>query len=447
MHLNITCIVANYYENIELRASTAAVYVFKRPGCLYNVQAAVLGESGAKINFEVACKYVRREIRQLSYSDRDSFLEALETVHRIDQATGRRQFGDGFLNYEYFLRKHLARITLEGCTPYHGSDSFLTAHAAFMLEMEQNLQRIDSKIALPFWDFSLDDTLYGHSWFEQSEIFRPGWFGSGDGNGTASLITEGRFAYLPVPSNYSAPEHNGYGRLTEVFNMNPSRYLGRASAFCGLPYNGAVRLPGCAEVRGARESSNLTEFHTHVEYGFHGLLHMYLGGVWDCGNQTLADQLEHGSLDVQILAGISTVMNVLFRAGIGSGDLICPTSCGDDVPFSECRCSCPRIDGHDPTDEEVYQVLESMLFVIYRNPIKLFDLVHYEYNDRTNATELVFKNTTLTETLRYRRVMLDLLCHPGRLSQFSTPVALTAISSLPACAAALGVHRDSAVSL
>ena len=114
---------------------------------------------------------------------------------------------------------------------------------------------------MPFWDFTLDDTRYRESWFNQTEIFRPDWFGSADEDGVGNLITSGRFAYLPIPSNNTAPERNAYGRLTEVFNTNPSQFLARSPQVCGFPYHGEVRLPGCTTVRGAKAARNLTEFH------------------------------------------------------------------------------------------------------------------------------------------------------------------------------------------
>lgn len=39
------------------------------------------------------CKYVRREIRELSDEDRETFLDALEKVHRLDLEEGRALYG------------------------------------------------------------------------------------------------------------------------------------------------------------------------------------------------------------------------------------------------------------------------------------------------------------------------------------------------------------------
>ena len=53
-------------------------------------------------------------------------------------------------------RKHLARMTLDRCTPWHNGKVFFTSHAAFALEMEQSLQAIAPSIALPYWDYTID---------------------------------------------------------------------------------------------------------------------------------------------------------------------------------------------------------------------------------------------------------------------------------------------------
>jgi len=317
---------------------------------------------------------------------------------------------------------------------------FLTSHAAFVLEMEQSLQSIDPAIAMPYWDFTLDDAMHGTDWFNGTEIFRSGWFGRATeyDDGENNWITEGRFAYLPVPSNRSAPERNAYGRLTETFNTNPSRYLGRSPSVCGFPYEGQVRLPGCAAIRGARAASNLTEFHQRVEYGFHGLLHMFIGGVWDCGEFSVREEVERVPEAAHTLLGLTTITNNFWRAALGSGILVCPASCdsegegkGEADSFRDCQCSCPSLDARAPDyktvdDAMVYVLLQPMIMQMALDPITMFsELVEEGWNDVSNATEYLFRGVDLDTTLRLRRFLLRLLCHPGKVAQFATPQAAT----------------------
>ena len=59
-------------------------------------------------------------------------------------------------------------MTLDGCTPFHGAASFLTAHAAFSLELEAALQSVEPSTACHYWDVSIDDHLYGARWASSS---------------------------------------------------------------------------------------------------------------------------------------------------------------------------------------------------------------------------------------------------------------------------------------
>ena len=128
--------------------------VFTRAAGTYHVTVVESTPSGAESRRAaepIECKYVRRELRQLTQHDLDAYLSATAAIHRLTMDEGRRQYGTKFRNFEYFTAKHLDRRSLLECTPYHKGDVFLTAHAAFNMEFEQALQAIDPAIASPFW--------------------------------------------------------------------------------------------------------------------------------------------------------------------------------------------------------------------------------------------------------------------------------------------------------
>ena len=128
--------------------------VFTRAAGTYHVTVVESTPSGAESRRAaepIECKYVRRELRQLTQHDLDAYLSATAAIHRLTMDEGRRQYGTKFRNFEYFTAKHLDRRSLLECTPYHKGDVFLTAHAAFNMEFEQALQSIDPAIASPFW--------------------------------------------------------------------------------------------------------------------------------------------------------------------------------------------------------------------------------------------------------------------------------------------------------
>ena len=94
------------------------------------------------------------------------------------------------MSIEQLTRLHLWTPSLhDGCTPWHFGLSFFTSHAAMSLQVEQALQAIDPLIALPYWDWVLDDQEYGREWKTRSPLFKnasaaassddaDGWFGS-----------------------------------------------------------------------------------------------------------------------------------------------------------------------------------------------------------------------------------------------------------------------------
>ena len=229
--------------------------------------------------FELMCKYVRREIRDLTVADRTAYFRAMSTVAKLDLATGIARYGSKFVNLEYFAVKH---IHTQECSPFHGGLSFLTAHAAFTLELEQSLQAIDPSVAQPYWDYTKDEKLYGSDWGYESPLFQPDWFGNIQSNESVDyIIADGWFAHTPVPTNRSRPVHNSYGRITTSINNDPSQYVTRAHEFCGIPVD--MPLPGCKEMTGCLTTDNLVDLHYCLEDELHGDLHAILGGAWDCG--------------------------------------------------------------------------------------------------------------------------------------------------------------------
>lgn len=230
---------------------------------------------------------MRRELRALTADDREAYLGALEAVHRLEGGDGRARFGAKFRSQRSFLTKHLGEDTVRGCTVFHGSDAFLTGHAAFTLELEQALQAIDASIAAPHWDTSLDDARWGPDWASSTEIFD--YLGAREGAGETGLdypaLTTGRFAYVAIPSaNASDPERNAFGRLTQSYNNDPAAWLWRSGSVCGLPSR--LRLPGCDALRGVLARTSVSDFRAKLETDWHGTLHPTLGGAVDCASES-----------------------------------------------------------------------------------------------------------------------------------------------------------------
>ena len=179
---------------------------------------------------------------------------------------GVARYGKNFRNYETFTIKHLDRRTLLGCTPYHGADVFLTAHAAFQLEFERALRSVAPALAAPYWDYTVDDVAFGADWYAASPIFgetaefygpaapRAGRAGANDAD-----RARGPLAGVPVASQGALgfdcwPESNGWGRITEAFNTDPAANVPRAATTCGLATERACPAARrCARARRAHD--------------------------------------------------------------------------------------------------------------------------------------------------------------------------------------------------
>ena len=104
--------------------------------------------------FSMAAKYVRREIRSLTETDRAAFFKALRYLYTIKEDTGKERWGDKFQTMQYFLYKHLNGAGRTDCDHWHDGAGIVTHHMAFTLEAEQALQAIDPTIAMPYWEYS-----------------------------------------------------------------------------------------------------------------------------------------------------------------------------------------------------------------------------------------------------------------------------------------------------
>ena len=300
------------------------------------------------------CKYVRREMRTVTSEDRLRYLEAMRIVTTMRLDEGRRMYGGKFANLEYFAVKH---IHTEECSPFHGGLSFITSHAAFTLELEQALQSIDPSVTQPYWDYTLDAALLGADW-DTAAVFSNDWFGSTRPGGPDHLVTSTFFQDIPVPTNFSKPVRNSYGRVTSTINNDPSHFATRAHTFCGLPIT--MPLPGCPEMIGCLKAKTLPDLHDCMENELHGDLHAILGGSWDCAyeiaevvglaaNRTdpLLDReltINYNSEYQQLLGEIGCKAKPIWNKMWNKKFMKCPLYCSEDTAFANCSCSCPSLD-------------------------------------------------------------------------------------------------------
>ena len=418
----------NGIEFLNKTGSPELVTYFRKAGTQYVLSVEALDVSDDNVTVvdalrgvPIMCKYVRREIRDLIRDDRERFFEALEITHRVALPEGRAKYGAKFMDAIGLTRKHLARMTLDRCTPWHNGKVFFTAHAAFSLEMEQSLQAIDARIALPYWDHTIDARYFDSDW-PSSEIWSDEWFGASSPNSSGThVITTGRWAYTPIRTNRSAAERNGYGRITDRMNADPAEFLTRgASEVCGV--RSKKRLPGCNELHAVMGSKNLEQLDHNVEYEFHGYIHMLLGGAWDCARsldyESMVEELELDSL-ASYVEDIAMNLNVLWRYFFLAGYLKFPDGCSDDTDFAHCRGTCPLLDYRidDLSDDQVYKVLDTGDI--------LSSMTDYMIVTDNSTGKYVLEGLDYNGSVTFYRWLLPVLCGPGKMAAFATPLAAT----------------------
>ncbi|CAM9189470.1 unnamed protein product [Choristocarpus tenellus] len=404
---------------------------------LYIVTLTEYGKEGdilRNVEAEVMCKYVRRELRELTQKDRERFFDALEVYHRVDLDKGRALYGDFFVNYESQTRKHLAKMTLDGYSPFHNGQVFITAHFAFARELELGLQAVDPSIALPYWEYTLDKVLYGSNWQVTSPIFSNAYFGAyPQEEEGVHTITTGRWAYLPIPKNFSMPERNAYGRLTDSVNPDPSGFVGRSKSMCGLETKAA--LPGCKELWGVIQSSSLDQLHGRVEFGYHGMLHSAVGGYWDCPYSMKEMAKEHPKFP-PILEAIAIQANTLWRTAAIRGLTVCPhrgEECQAWDRLQDCSCTNPDLDKL-ADDELGYHFAYGILL-----RTSILDMLSANYwlqdyittssgpsHESKSKTDIDFSfNLPEQDNKKLIKWLVRFVSHPGKMAPFATPLAAT----------------------
>ncbi|KAI0226408.1 hypothetical protein L0F63_002380, partial [Massospora cicadina] len=144
--------------------------------------------------------YERREIRELSWEELQNFYSALEAMKKSGV-------------YDRICRIHLENVSFAHATPY-----FLPWHREFIYRFEQELRRINPRVTLPYWDWSLDAQAP-----ERSEILSPAYFG----NQGKRCLDNGPFSgwRCPQPSDHClSRRYNGGATLSAFYSPELLRH-------------------------------------------------------------------------------------------------------------------------------------------------------------------------------------------------------------------------------
>mmetsp|Transcript_13049 Transcript_13049/g.16736 ORF Transcript_13049/g.16736 Transcript_13049/m.16736 type:complete len:694 (+) Transcript_13049:149-2230(+) len=426
-------LLLDYSEKNDQASEISAI--FTRPGKLYTVKVVEEGGANRSFEFEVICKYVRREIRDLTDEDRETFLNALHTFYTIPLEEGRSKYGERFINSKKLTLKHVQQYaTPDGsfCSPWHHGMTFMNGHMAFALWTEQALQLIDPTIALPYWDYVKDSEEYGNG-FEESEIFTDDYMGV---YMSYPFKSSGRWEDLSVSTVESESDKyhirwNSYGVVTDWYNNNNETVLTRSNLMCGLKMS-LVTMPDCRDLHDVLKSFSLESAYNEFELEIHdGGLHSLLGGFFNCaenyheifdqwpGNDTQSYYFRY-YMESFLVNAQSKWDNAYFR-GYYNGSA--PTTCNATTPFEECRYSCSAFESVDDlTDAEVYDYLENMDYLAsFSEYLTTANTTSGNYSFET-STSYVFQHVDHETDLQLKRHLLKLYCNPARMTQFSSPL-------------------------
>ncbi|KAJ8605555.1 hypothetical protein CTAYLR_000128 [Chrysophaeum taylorii] len=314
--------------------------------------SAIEEDEGHAGTLDVIVKYVRREIRTLSPSDRDAFFDAVGVTYHTPTRIGAKLYGPRYRSAREFAEFHNAMSGQRDCDHLHGGMGFLTQHAAFTRAYEQALQAVNPVVAMPFWDYSIDQQAASTSTagavlenFYASPVFGDDFYGPVKGDSV--VVSRGRFAYARIPSalvpdfasswNLTAVS-NAYGLLRSPWNQNSIPFVSRHNTSFGFALSGCL-LPGCAQMYQQMTMPYWKQFAPTVEDSPHGSLHIAVGGTWNADYEDfLVSRHNYSYSKAQDFATIAIVR--IWRLGY----VDCPSACASDVPETECKCTCPHLE-------------------------------------------------------------------------------------------------------
>eukprot|EP01034_Spumella_vulgaris_P025775 gene25775-32266_t len=336
-------------------------------------------------------KYVKREIRSLTDSDRNKFLNATSKIWTLSSTDGKALYGENFTSIHTFVREHAIASGDMMCDQFHEGSGFLTHHLALSNSFEASIRAIDPSVTLHYWDFTIEgqtiaDAGMNPSYMLQvSPVFSDEWFGSTD---EANFIQDSRWAHVSMPAvedgdNAETP-HNSYGYIRSYWNNNNAteiiRHLFDA---CGTEPT-YKQVPTCQMHYDVLDVHSLGDFQDLSPGDGHGPMHVNIGGMYgECSTNLQAftskwaDYLDANLTESDIEAtgqstktffnkwGYSGQRRVMFNKAIvgeyfhiyrsfwrshmcavdsSPALLVCPDTCDSDTPFESCTCTVPTLE-------------------------------------------------------------------------------------------------------
>ena len=206
----------------------------------------------------VASRFMRREVRELFEDDRESFFDALRVVYSTPTPDGQPKYGRSYHGAEYFLEYHTWMAGERACDHLHDGMGFITGHNAITLDFEMNLRRVNPRVSVPYWDYSIDmhrAMVSGKDLrrFYDSKLWTDDWFGRMGSSARENFaVTSGWVGDISVDPAFwkmepsSVRTTNAYGLLRSPWNVAKDVRLLRCNTTFGyaMEYEAG---PRCSE--------------------------------------------------------------------------------------------------------------------------------------------------------------------------------------------------------
>mmetsp|Transcript_6809 Transcript_6809/g.8159 ORF Transcript_6809/g.8159 Transcript_6809/m.8159 type:complete len:718 (-) Transcript_6809:54-2207(-) len=279
-----------YIDGIQIgtTSSKTLTHIFPHVGT-YRVQVSALGQGATEsATIKVTCKYVRRELRDLTKRDRDAFLGAAKTLWTTSDKEGRAQYGTNYKSVHYFVRMHLYYAASKDCDHWHEGPGFYTSHIAMSLQFERSLQSVDSTVSLPYWDFTKDEYwAQGDpmAWRNASfGVFADDVLGPAAPSNENHLVDTGFWAGVSVMKNAQK-----YSRIVNANNELRAPWINPIASISGFRRHQVdetsddteLSPPSCKHHWWALNQPSWAQLAANLNGASHGSMHKLIGGAWN----------------------------------------------------------------------------------------------------------------------------------------------------------------------
>mmetsp|Transcript_103653 Transcript_103653/g.297777 ORF Transcript_103653/g.297777 Transcript_103653/m.297777 type:complete len:715 (+) Transcript_103653:82-2226(+) len=342
--------IYQYSDTPTILAGSTVSHMFTSPAT-YHVSSTCTTSLGNvhTTEEEVECIYIRRELRDLSDMDLDSFLDAFQIMTEVTSSDGKAIYGSNFHHLDHFVQMHLNAAALRSHDGIHDGMGVVTQHASVTSKFELSLQAVDPSVTVPYWDYTRDSTTIKQNYLgDASSVFKSDfWINTfGKTSDVDHHISTGRFANQLVGlanASDSSAVMSAYGFLRAPWNLNPSAYVTRYHKQCGAKTSDVYRWPTCMNHWSLTfKKKTWYDWIWDVSYTPHGPVHVWVGGMGgDCADMDLSSLIDEGYLTDD---DEDTVKNFMFVAlkNMWRAEMIeMPKSCSSDAS-SECTIKCKK---------------------------------------------------------------------------------------------------------